>query len=342
MLVLNYKVKSFYETAKQIFIDALEKNPNVINIFIEEEFFIPNLYHYFPAAATEVFKNKNIQVNYLFGGVTDLSWYTDESIPENYYHIPEHNINVHLWPEIFFKKVYCYGKLGVFFDVTQRSFKYPLMCLNGRRRLHRCELMDILARENMIVGNAITWHNIGRQIPYHWNYWNEQKLTLTETEYSKKDPLGFNELCLPEEWADSFLHLVPETEIDVSFISEKTTMCLLSGAFFVVYGNVNYHQTLKSLGFELYDEIIDYSFDFVENQTARLEMLVAEVKRIINTKDYEEMYNLIKPKLERNKDLAISIAIDPSRPKIIDQYGINFYDQYKCSKDGSLLYPFKL
>lgn len=334
MLVLNYRIwdDDYDKVAAQIFIDLMEKDPDVINIIGPEEL---DMIHLYRTVANKVFAYKGVEVNYIFGAI-ELDWYI-----KNRYHIPEQNIRVWLWPTIFFKICYVIAKLGTFFDTKVTTFKYPLISLNSRRRPHRCQMIDLMARENLIEGNAVTWHGIGDCV-YNWQYFKERKLTLSEIPASKKDPLGFNEYCLVDEWGESFLHLISETHIDVRYISEKTVMCLMSGKLFIVWGAPGIHNDLRNMGFQLYDEIIDYSFDSIQNDDERLETIIKEVKRILALGNYEEIYQRISPALLHNQQRSIELGIEDSTPEILKKFNYKFYDRYKCNSNGDPLYPFGL
>jgi hypothetical protein len=336
MKVLNYRFwnNDYNTVAKQIVKDCITQKPDIVNICVPEEDIVFSIHP--PLILNELFKTLGITVNYIFGSY-DISWYIKQG-----YHDPENNIHVHLWPVFFFKMSYIYGKLGTFFDTHTESFKYPLISLNGRARQYRCHMIDLLARENMITGNAISWHGYG-DYDHPWMYWKEEPLRLTDCAFSlQEQDFNFQEFCLVKEWSQSFLHLVSESQIRIRFCTEKTVMCLLGQKLFIIWGAPYMHKMLEELGFQLYDEIIDYSFDAIDEDNLRLEMIISETKRIINLGNYDNVYNTIKNKLEHNKQRAIELAIDPSRPNIIDQYGFTHYDRYNCRADGSLFYPFGL
>jgi endonuclease III-like uncharacterized protein len=59
------------------------------------------------------------------------------------------------------------------------------------------------------------------------------------------------------------------------------------------------HKTLKGYGFELYDEIFDYSFDSEPDYKDRIRGIIDNVERL-KGKDYSELYRLIEDKVEHN------------------------------------------
>jgi hypothetical protein len=68
---------------------------------------------------------------------------------------------------------------------------------------------------------------------------------------------------------------------------------------------------LTNMGFKLYDEIFDYSFDLEENIDVKIEMLIDNVHRVVNG-DVDQMYQTIKPKIDHNYNLIKTFLNDNS------------------------------
>ena len=113
----------------------------------------------------------------------------------------------------------------------------------------------------------------------------------------------------------SFCQLVSETTDRAYFISEKTIMPLCAGKPFLVASRQGYHKLLTELGFVLYDEIFDYSFDDVSDEDARYELLIDNYKRLCNI-PLDELPDLTKKiagKLLHNKNRVREIVYDRDR-----------------------------
>ena len=105
------------------------------------------------------------------------------------------------------------------------------------------------------------------------------------------------------------MHLVPETTPNIPFITEKTVLALLHGKLFITSGAQFFYKELKRLGFLTYDEIIDYSFDQVEDCAIRQEMIVDQIVNL--TRDpskFNDIYKLIEPKIKVNQTRALNFA----------------------------------
>ena len=64
---------------------------------------------------------------------------------------------------------------------------------------------------------------------------------------------------------------------------------------FIVFSCVDFHKMLSELGFKLYDEVIDYSFDSEPNIEIRAEKFTKNVSKIVEL-DKQATYNLFGEK----------------------------------------------
>lgn len=184
-----------------------------------------------------------------------------------------------------------------------KEFKYPFICLNNRAHVHRCATVEELAKTNLIDAGVVTWHNFLAENPnYPFNFFDRNKTRTLGDEFSvKKDSF-----IIAQEFHDSFLHLITEATTEVQFISEKTALPILLKKPFVVVAKHGYHKLLTDLGFQLYDEIIDYSFDNEPDLNKRVEMLIAQLPNIIHN-NYEQLYSRLRPKIIHNYNRALEI-----------------------------------
>lgn len=100
-------------------------------------------------------------------------------------------------------------------------------------------------------------------------------------------------------------------------------MPLIFGKPFLVFGPVGFHEMLSvEYGFQLYDEIFDYSFDKEPDLDIRCNMLLQNVKRVYNlsTDELQELHNKVLPKLLFNSQLAKKLSVDQQNiPAIINE-----------------------
>lgn len=205
--------------------------------------------------------------------------------------------------------------------LSQTDFKFLFISLNNISKNHRCLLMDLLAKQELISKGAISWRDIRGELDpvrhlipegmtdseyagYPYEYWKPEILLLDQTKEEK-----FNQEILPVEYIDSFMQLVPETGEDHFFLTEKTSVPLLFNKPFLVAGCVHYHKILESFGFKLYDEIFDYSFDSIEDCRGRYQGIVDNIDKLKN-QNLLELRNKIKDKLIYNRKLALEYVFD--------------------------------
>jgi len=74
------------------------------------------------------------------------------------------------------------------------------------------------------------------------------------------------------------------------YITEKTILPLINGHPWISYAEIGFHNTMKELGFEIHDEIFDMSFDQVQCNIVRADVLTT----MINNLNYNELKNQIK------------------------------------------------
>lgn len=233
-----------------------------------------------------------------------------------------------------------------------QDFKYLYISLNNKPHRHRCMLMDILYKNGLLDKGAVSWNSwngdIGRDLDQHtgyeWKYWKPELKLLDDITPEKRVVNRGWETQLPEQYKHAFVQIISETSDRIPIISEKTIPCLLLNKLFLVSGCVHFHKLMKSLGFELYDEIFDYSFDDEPDSEKRFEMLTQNLVKLKDCSEAElrELYNKVRHKIVHNKKHVIKLAKDinlfpkllldmckKDDPFVIVEDAYTFYHQYK-------------
>jgi hypothetical protein len=193
--------------------------------------------------------------------------------------------------------------------IVPDEYKYTFICLNKRPKDHRYMLMDKLSKFNLLKNNAVAYREYHTAPIYKLKDWTETLLFLDqENEH-------FIQEKIPKEYYYSFMQVVSETDDDLFFLTEKTATPIFLYKPFLVASNQYFHKTLKEFGFELYDELFDYSFDSIANTENRFEALLSNVVKYnsCSKKDLNKYYDLIRDKLIYNRNLAMKIACDTSQ-----------------------------
>ena len=207
---------------------------------------------------------------------------------------------------------------------------------------HRCTVMDNLARFDLIDKGAIAWREFNRNldrstipqdrvdsqspvanVPYKWRWWTPKRLYLDQPA-DTPGPINFD--WVPEQYSQSFMAIIGESLEDRPFITEKTVVPLMYNKPFLSAASAYFHKNLSDMGFELYTELFDYSFDRIEHTALRITELVKQVQLLdqkIKEQGYKKLLDSIREKLIYNKQRAHDITLDSSYvPKEV----LDFYD----------------
>jgi len=182
-------------------------------------------------------------------------------------------------------------------------------------------------------------------VMYKWKYFSYRQILL-EPEFANDK----QQHRIPKQYYQSFAQLISESSGDTIMLSEKTAIPLIIGKPFLIAGQMHFHKFLRELGFELYTEIFDYSFDNEPDELIRYEMLLENFNRLskINIKELPKLHKKIAHKIEFNQRKAKSIMYDLNfYPKIalevidhynttghaIDQWLIHEHEKLQNCKD---------
>ena len=220
--------------------------------------------------------------------------------------------------------------------------------------LHRCTTMDLLAKEDLIKDTYYTWYYEADEIQggYPWQYW---QVAVNKT--VDWDPTGdvgtgiVQEGALPEEYFQSAVDVVIESTVMSYFITEKTVRPVFFGKLFLCVACKGYHKWLSdALGFQLYTELFDYSFDDVDDTNTRIKMLVDQLVRFRkntqdNNLDLNSAIASVADKIAYNRHrLDYIISNDIGRPSEIADIGCELVDAASndhkefCEKNNLLIY----
>lgn len=198
--------------------------------------------------------------------------------------------------------------------------------LNSRPHEHRCILMDELHRTNLANHGILSWHELDVS-HYDWKYWTPRQLTLKD-DFS----INFFQHILPPEYDDAVINLVSESTTQGIFITEKTWHAILAAKPFVVVGGKGFHDFLQKAGFELYNELFNYEFDGISNDTRRIKAVCKNLERLSNH-DYTKLYKSVEDKCFRNQRKAFDMIRnqkDVPQMALESNYYCTILEEAKC------------
>lgn len=304
------------------FVEDINKfHPNIIVLFCETEWDSREL----TIELAEILNLNNIKLIVTFCSYPNI-YYEQKT---NYFN----NIELVHWPTYWMHWTLMCSKL-INFNIEYNNFKYPFICLNNKNHKHRCALIDELTGKNLLELGIVTWHRFpNKQLSdhiYKFKYYNDNIRVINDDFDIKLDSF-----LIPNQYHESFLHVIGEATTNVTCISEKTWLPILFKKPWIIMADQYFHQKLVDLGFELYDEIIDYSFDIEPDIETRALSIAENVKKI-TSQNVNDLYNLIKPKTERNYQNYMRIVKDKNYvPKIIMDRAIEINNkQHTTFTDG--------
>jgi len=221
---------------------------------------------------------------------------------ENFYKYPIPNFHIIYWPTFLVLQPYI-NFLRVYPNKEYRInkvFEHLFISYNNKSRYHRSEMIDELCKRDLLKDNLYSWIETSKQ-SHGWERLGIYEFDCFDDINKRIDNFdeGNKEFSVNLFDMNCFINIVTESDIDALFITEKTYRQLLIGQPFLSLSAKHIHKTLKSYGFELYDEIFDYSFDDESDYKKRIKGIIDNVERL-NGQDYYELYKKIEPKVEHN------------------------------------------
>ena len=215
--------------------------------------------------------------------------------------------NLVFWPTFWFNwaERLCLGNKNQYQTQTYEQFIYPFISLNNKPHDHRCAMIDMITKYDLLDKGIVTWNKTPySNDAYKFKYYDNSFRGLDDDFVNKLDSF-----LICKEYHQSFLHVIGEATTTVPFITEKTVLPILYKKPFVTLSNTNFSDYLRKLGFELFDEIIDYSYDTIDNLEERADSMVQNILPLVN-ENHLTLYKKLRPKLEHNYNRALEIIKD--------------------------------
>lgn len=229
------------------------------------------------------------------------------------------------YPRIFFHNLFYQRLLKIDKPLTElkQNCTYTWSCLNLDPRPHRIYNYLLSRQQDYFSQAYFSFFNltIGRrpddiELPTEMQQqWDHIKNSLPC--YPPKEVREMN-LSLPA-LTDSYIHLITETTvIPKIFISEKTWKPIASRQFFLTFGNPGTVEFLRSLGVDVFDDIVDHTYDKELDWNSRLLQIHQEIKRLVDL-DLQDLWNQTSQRRQANFDKFWSGNFDSHYSKEIKQ-----------------------
>jgi hypothetical protein len=238
---------------------------------------------------------------------------------------------------------------GTKFDINKKEKFF--MCFNRGPKIQRYSLLAFMMKNNML--DDTNWSFIPLNIEYGYSqdnygdifsedqikkYENEikilNKLKLKISDHEKTQ-LSFNknnEITIlnpkyikslsppdmPCNYENSYVNIVTETkfldEENVIQISEKSFKPFFYYQFPMILATHHHIKSLKEkYDFDLFEDVIDHSYDNEPDQKKRFKLFIDEIKRLYENKDnLIEFYKNNQQRFEDNKNKVIRVGQNAS------------------------------
>jgi hypothetical protein len=196
-------------------------------------------------------------------------------------------------------------------DYTNKSPEYVFECLLGMVRPHRNFVYDKINssdfKEQVLTsyfGKTKTWvpgcvidsnpnltgAHSSSETPFltvDINNFNNSITWVAFNQYNLTTPMSF---LLP--WQihnNSWYSIITETKYQSAYFTEKTAKALLGGRIFVLFSGRGSLRSLRQAGFQTFGDIIDESYDDVDDHDLRFSMAWKQIEALAQT-DPREIY----------------------------------------------------
>tara|TARA_B100000945_G_C20350608_1_gene582050 strand:+ start:82 stop:1032 length:951 start_codon:yes stop_codon:yes gene_type:complete len=185
-----------------------------------------------------------------------------------------------------------------------QTSKYPttlFTCMLGQPKPHRKDIFSLL-KLNGLPSKYISFFGMGINIDLD----PETIHTITHTQRTHRFPPWYDEVLID---------LVVETHDDAVFYTEKTWKPFLGMRLPMIFGAPNMNVFLKDNGFRFPENLIDYSYDTIEDSHLRAKTLVSELKRLNEEVDLDTLHDETLEIRKHNQMRALEIPKDIDVPK---------------------------
>lgn len=204
--------------------------------------------------------------------------------------------------------------------------------LLGQPKTHRWQILNRLREQNLDSKCLINFQNgkwsslhlLSKEIQHfpNWgvpNAYRSAALDVLENEHVNryiKSASEFEAVKTIAEYGDDwFCRLIPNKIYDNAwytivsethtsnrffFATEKIAKPLAAGRIFVVASGKHYLKTLQSIGFQTFGDIIDESYDEIENEFERVDAMLQAFYQLIK-EDPVKIYKKVELRLQHNR-----------------------------------------
>jgi hypothetical protein len=207
------------------------------------------------------------------------------------------------WSTYFANFVMCYNMhLGIRPYGHNNTITKHFTSLNGRAHPWRCMFADHMYKYDLYKNGYVSWHNAENwnyDDMYQFKWWTPENINFDKVWI--ENTTGIKDIYNPpmDQFRDSLFSVISESTMECIFVTEKTYVPIYHKRPFLIFGAPGIHKYLKSLGFKLFEEIIDYSFDSIDDDEERCDALMQQLLKI-SRNNIQKTKRMLQPKIEYN------------------------------------------
>lgn len=207
-------------------------------------------------------------------------------------------------------------------DLEPTQFEHLFLNYNRKPKWFRRRLVQLFEESGLINHGCVTLPFS----PYTVHDDNNDYVKHGSTEV-------FGDVLIPNDhyslgqlriWQTSFINVVSETEYSFGsnvFFSEKIYKPIIGLRPFVLVGSPGIYRVLKNLGFDCFEDLFDVDGimavrELDESNVQGMQLVVDSLQRYID-RDWMELYQSIRPRLVRNRELFYQHAANQELDRII-------------------------
>lgn len=183
--------------------------------------------------------------------------------------------------------------------------KYKLSCLNGNARSHK--IYNFLNLRNKSYYKSLLFEMYNSDTYLYNDFLHLDPISLSQWEYLKEQLPHISSLASEENnntksaYSDSYIQLVVEGHMwPFIHITEKIWKVISAGQLFLVLGGENEVAHLRSMGVDLFDDIIDHNYYDKETDWQKRILKIHKVIDDLMLQDLLEINIKTKSRREEN------------------------------------------
>ena len=210
-------------------------------------------------------------------------------------------------------------------SLCKQKLNKKFLNLNRRLRPHRCLLLTLLYKRDLIKHGYVSFNEISmNSYVSRMTCYTSFEDRLTEQQLKETVPLVVDEYdrnlnpwyACPRPifkfYQNTYFSVITETHGETKlfpkFLSEKTFKAISQKHPFLIVSTTGVLQMLRQLGYKTFDGLIDESYDNIEDDSERIIKIADEIERLcnLNETELEEFKRKALDIVEYNYNLLMS------------------------------------